>query len=195
MYFLYEFWCLLRAFLIYIFLIFLLVYWKIARSHRDIDDFSFCSQRSFWGTLPLSLLLMEFWTYWHRTPTCPPTTSASSKTSKRDRTEASPLSSSHPRWCVALFFSSQYDFIVYVGVFLAEVSRQCGSVFLQEASQLLTILQSLQPPLKLDGKTVGVDFAKSARKCVIPHIHNIYLDSLFYIRHIFIIYCTYLLRS
>lgn len=36
MYFLYEFWCLLRAFLIYIFLIFLLVYWKIARSHRDI---------------------------------------------------------------------------------------------------------------------------------------------------------------
>lgn len=128
MYFLYEFWCLLRAFLIYIFLIFLLVYWKIARSHRDIDDFSFCSQRSFWGTLPLSLLLMEFWTYWHRTPTCPPTTSASSKTSKRDRTEASPLSSSHPRWCVALFFSSQYDFIVYVGVFLAEVSRQCGSM-------------------------------------------------------------------
>ncbi|XP_041836065.1 RNA-binding protein 5-like isoform X2 [Melanotaenia boesemani] len=33
-----------------------------------------------------------------------------------------------------------------------------------EASQLLTILQSLQPPLKLDGKTVGVDYAKSARK-------------------------------
>uniref|UniRef100_A0AAX7UZA8 RNA binding motif protein 5 n=1 Tax=Astatotilapia calliptera TaxID=8154 RepID=A0AAX7UZA8_ASTCA len=36
-------------------------------------------------------------------------------------------------------------------------------VFLQEASQLLTILQSLQPPLKLDGKTVGVDFAKSKK--------------------------------
>uniref|UniRef100_A0A3Q1EKU1 RNA binding motif protein 5 n=1 Tax=Acanthochromis polyacanthus TaxID=80966 RepID=A0A3Q1EKU1_9TELE len=33
-----------------------------------------------------------------------------------------------------------------------------------EASQLLTILQSLQPPLKLDGKTIGVDYAKSARK-------------------------------
>uniref|UniRef100_A0A3P8R1U0 RNA binding motif protein 5 n=1 Tax=Astatotilapia calliptera TaxID=8154 RepID=A0A3P8R1U0_ASTCA len=41
-------------------------------------------------------------------------------------------------------------------------------VFLQEASQLLTILQSLQPPLKLDGKTVGVDFAKSARKDSVP---------------------------
>lgn len=34
----------------------------------------------------------------------------------------------------------------------------------QEASQLLTILQGLQPPLKLDGKTIGVDYAKSARK-------------------------------
>lgn len=36
--------------------------------------------------------------------------------------------------------------------------------FSQEASQLLTILQGLQPPLKLDGKTIGVDYAKSARK-------------------------------
>uniref|UniRef100_A0A671K8H5 RNA-binding protein 5-B-like n=1 Tax=Sinocyclocheilus anshuiensis TaxID=1608454 RepID=A0A671K8H5_9TELE len=34
-------------------------------------------------------------------------------------------------------------------------------VLLQEASQLLTILQGLQPPLKLDGKTIGVDYAKS----------------------------------
>lgn len=34
----------------------------------------------------------------------------------------------------------------------------------QEASQLLTILHNLQPPLKLDGKTIGVDYAKSARK-------------------------------
>uniref|UniRef100_UPI00398EA0A4 RNA-binding protein 5-like isoform X2 n=1 Tax=Pristiophorus japonicus TaxID=55135 RepID=UPI00398EA0A4 len=33
-----------------------------------------------------------------------------------------------------------------------------------EASQLLQILQSLQPPLSVDGKTIGVDFAKSARK-------------------------------
>ncbi|XP_057701494.1 RNA-binding protein 5-like isoform X1 [Corythoichthys intestinalis] len=33
-----------------------------------------------------------------------------------------------------------------------------------EASQLLTILQSLQPPLKMDGKTIAVDYAKSARK-------------------------------
>uniref|UniRef100_A0A7N9AXP0 RNA binding motif protein 5 n=1 Tax=Mastacembelus armatus TaxID=205130 RepID=A0A7N9AXP0_9TELE len=31
-----------------------------------------------------------------------------------------------------------------------------------EASQLLTILQGLQPPLKLDGKTIGVDYAKTA---------------------------------
>uniref|UniRef100_A0A8C7EZB3 RNA binding motif protein 5 n=1 Tax=Oncorhynchus kisutch TaxID=8019 RepID=A0A8C7EZB3_ONCKI len=31
-----------------------------------------------------------------------------------------------------------------------------------DASQLLTILQGLQPPLKLDGKTIGVDYAKSA---------------------------------
>ncbi|KAM4654736.1 RNA-binding protein 5 isoform 2-T2 [Amazona ochrocephala] len=34
----------------------------------------------------------------------------------------------------------------------------------KDASQLLQILQSLQPPLKIDGKTIGVDFAKSARK-------------------------------
>ncbi|XP_051932897.1 RNA-binding protein 5-B-like isoform X1 [Hippocampus zosterae] len=33
-----------------------------------------------------------------------------------------------------------------------------------EASQLLTILQGLQPPLKIDGKTIAVDYAKSARK-------------------------------
>uniref|UniRef100_A0A3B3TNJ3 G-patch domain-containing protein n=1 Tax=Poecilia latipinna TaxID=48699 RepID=A0A3B3TNJ3_9TELE len=33
--------------------------------------------------------------------------------------------------------------------------------FLQEASQLLTILQGLQPPLKMDGKTIGVDYAKN----------------------------------
>uniref|UniRef100_A0A4W4EP53 RNA binding motif protein 5 n=1 Tax=Electrophorus electricus TaxID=8005 RepID=A0A4W4EP53_ELEEL len=31
----------------------------------------------------------------------------------------------------------------------------------QMASQLLTILQGLQPPLKLDGKTIGVDYAKT----------------------------------
>lgn len=44
-------------------------------------------------------------------------------------------------------------------------------IVLQEASQLLTILQGLQPPLKLDGKTIGVDYAKSARKYVpLTHI-------------------------
>ena len=39
-------------------------------------------------------------------------------------------------------------------------------ILLQDASQLLQILQSLHPPLKIDGKTIGVDFAKSARKWV-----------------------------
>ncbi|XP_039627854.1 RNA-binding protein 5 isoform X1 [Polypterus senegalus] len=44
-----------------------------------------------------------------------------------------------------------------------------GFAFIQlssplEASQLLLTLQGLQPPLKLDGKTIGVDYAKSARK-------------------------------
>uniref|UniRef100_A0A7N8YHJ3 RNA-binding protein 5-like n=1 Tax=Mastacembelus armatus TaxID=205130 RepID=A0A7N8YHJ3_9TELE len=34
-------------------------------------------------------------------------------------------------------------------------------LFAKTASQLLTILQSLQPPLKLDGKTIGVDYAKN----------------------------------
>lgn len=48
-------------------------------------------------------------------------------------------------------------------------SQNRGFAFVQlssplEASQLLTILQGLQPPLKLDGKTIGVDYAKSARK-------------------------------
>ncbi|XP_069592098.1 RNA-binding protein 5-like isoform X1 [Ranitomeya imitator] len=44
-----------------------------------------------------------------------------------------------------------------------------GFAFIQlpsalEASQLLQILQTLHPPLKIDGKIIGVDFAKSARK-------------------------------
>ncbi|XP_076613410.1 RNA-binding protein 5-like isoform X2 [Chaetodon auriga] len=50
-----------------------------------------------------------------------------------------------------------------------QTGQNRGFAFVQlstplEASQLLTVLQSLQPPLKLDGKTIGVDFAKSARK-------------------------------
>uniref|UniRef100_A0A3Q2WQ75 RNA binding motif protein 5 n=1 Tax=Haplochromis burtoni TaxID=8153 RepID=A0A3Q2WQ75_HAPBU len=54
-----------------------------------------------------------------------------------------------------------------------QTGQNRGFAFVQlssplEASQLLTILQSLQPPLKLDGKTVGVDFAKSARKDSVP---------------------------
>ncbi|XP_064154809.1 RNA-binding protein 5-B-like isoform X3 [Anguilla rostrata] len=50
-----------------------------------------------------------------------------------------------------------------------QTGQNRGFAFVQlssplEASQLLMILQGLQPPLKLDGKTVGVDYAKSARK-------------------------------
>nr|XP_029134775.1 RNA-binding protein 5-like isoform X2 [Labrus bergylta] len=50
-----------------------------------------------------------------------------------------------------------------------QTGQNRGFAFVQlssplEASQLLRILQSLQPPLKLDGKTIGVDYAKSARK-------------------------------
>ncbi|XP_077385382.1 RNA-binding protein 5 isoform X1 [Festucalex cinctus] len=50
-----------------------------------------------------------------------------------------------------------------------QTGQNRGFAFVQlssplEASQLLTILQGLQPSLKLDGKTIGVDYAKSARK-------------------------------
>ncbi|XP_041638295.1 RNA-binding protein 5-like isoform X1 [Cheilinus undulatus] len=53
-----------------------------------------------------------------------------------------------------------------------QTGQNRGFAFVQlssplEASQLLTILQGLQPPLKLDGKTIGVDYAKSARKDLI----------------------------
>uniref|UniRef100_A0A672YC85 RNA binding motif protein 5 n=1 Tax=Sphaeramia orbicularis TaxID=375764 RepID=A0A672YC85_9TELE len=46
-----------------------------------------------------------------------------------------------------------------------QTGQNRGFAFVQlssplEASQLLTILQGLQPPLKLDGKTIGVDYAK-----------------------------------
>uniref|UniRef100_A0A6I8SW00 RNA-binding protein 5 n=1 Tax=Xenopus tropicalis TaxID=8364 RepID=A0A6I8SW00_XENTR len=49
-----------------------------------------------------------------------------------------------------------------------QTQQNRGFAFVQlpstlEASQLLQILQTLHPPLKIDGKTVGVDFAKSAR--------------------------------
>lgn len=50
-----------------------------------------------------------------------------------------------------------------------QTQQNRGFAFIQlpsalEASQLLQILQTLHPPLKIDGKTIGVDFAKSARK-------------------------------
>lgn len=34
----------------------------------------------------------------------------------------------------------------------------------QEASQLLQILQALQPPLSIDGKSVTVEFAKGSKR-------------------------------
>uniref|UniRef100_A0A8C8AH65 RNA binding motif protein 5 n=1 Tax=Otus sunia TaxID=257818 RepID=A0A8C8AH65_9STRI len=65
-----------------------------------------------------------------------------------------------------------------------QTQQNRGFAFVQlssamDASQLLQILQSLQPPLKIDGKTIGVDFAKSARKYLsefnwsdhIPHLN------------------------
>ncbi|KAK7909670.1 hypothetical protein WMY93_014354 [Mugilogobius chulae] len=50
-----------------------------------------------------------------------------------------------------------------------QTGQNRGFAFVQlssplEASQLLNVLQGLQPPLKLDGKTIGVDYARSARK-------------------------------
>ncbi|XP_030061203.1 RNA-binding protein 5 isoform X1 [Microcaecilia unicolor] len=50
-----------------------------------------------------------------------------------------------------------------------QTQQNRGFAFVQlssalEASQLLQVLQTLHPPLKIDGKTIGVDFAKSARK-------------------------------
>ncbi|XP_069500252.1 RNA-binding protein 5 isoform X2 [Ambystoma mexicanum] len=50
-----------------------------------------------------------------------------------------------------------------------QTQQNRGFAFVQlastvEASQLLQTLQFLHPPLKIDGKTIGVDFAKSARK-------------------------------
>uniref|UniRef100_A0A8K9UDI3 RNA binding motif protein 5 n=1 Tax=Oncorhynchus mykiss TaxID=8022 RepID=A0A8K9UDI3_ONCMY len=48
---------------------------------------------------------------------------------------------------------------------------QTSSDFI-DASQLLTILQGLQPPLKLDGKTIGVDYAKSQLEAKQTGIHS-----------------------
>ncbi|KAM6980713.1 RNA-binding protein 5 [Aplochiton taeniatus] len=50
-----------------------------------------------------------------------------------------------------------------------QTGQNRGFAFVQlssplEASQLLVILQGLKPPLKMAGKTIGVDYAKSARK-------------------------------
>lgn len=72
-----------------------------------------------------------------------------------------------------LFLQSGCSHNVGQCIFLGCVQMYYNHMFflsVQEASQLLTILQSLQPPLKLDGKTVGVDYAKSARKWVFTRI-------------------------
>lgn len=69
----------------------------------------------------------------------------------------------------AVFFNCVNDFITFVLCFVLTVifTHLHLLLHLKEASQLLTILQGLQPPLKLDGKTIGVDYAKSARKYVL----------------------------
>lgn len=41
-------------------------------------------------------------------------------------------------------------------------NRYC--IMLQEASQLLQILQSLQPPLSIDGKLISIEFAKGSKR-------------------------------
>uniref|UniRef100_A0A671VYL1 RNA binding motif protein 5 n=1 Tax=Sparus aurata TaxID=8175 RepID=A0A671VYL1_SPAAU len=46
-------------------------------------------------------------------------------------------------------------------VFIFTFDNLTFSLLVQEASQLLAALQRLQPPLKLDGKTIGVDYAKN----------------------------------
>uniref|UniRef100_A0A8C1PN65 RNA binding motif protein 5 n=1 Tax=Cyprinus carpio TaxID=7962 RepID=A0A8C1PN65_CYPCA len=48
-------------------------------------------------------------------------------------------------------------------------------VVLQEASQLLTILQGLQPPLKLDGKTIGVDYLPLRKTKPVRMDHQIHI--------------------
>lgn len=66
---------------------------------------------------------------------------------------------------VSIFF--KYETIFgWVGVLIIWREKPNFFHILQDASQLLQILQSLHPPLKIDGKTIGVDFAKSARKWV-----------------------------
>uniref|UniRef100_A0A8K9XF60 RNA binding motif protein 5 n=1 Tax=Oncorhynchus mykiss TaxID=8022 RepID=A0A8K9XF60_ONCMY len=64
--------------------------------------------------------------------------------------KASPSYSFPPLWYASLSF-----------LYRATSVSSCFVSASQEASQLLTILQGLQPPLKLDGKTIGVDYAKS----------------------------------
>ncbi|KAK7916554.1 hypothetical protein WMY93_012315 [Mugilogobius chulae] len=64
-----------------------------------------------------------------------------------------------------------------------QTGQNRGFAFVQlssplEASQLLTMLQGLQPPLKLDGKTIGVDYAKSARKDLFNSCSSVVLHSV-----------------
>lgn len=184
-------------FKLYLFLIFLLVYWKIARSHTDIYWwlFSLFTAIILRNIAPLSTVdgILNLLAPYANLSTNNVRLIKDKQTGQNRGFAFVQLSS--PLVRSFIFQQSVWLYSVRWCVSSGGVETVWLYVFLQEASQLLTILQSLQPPLKLDGKTVGVDFAKSARKCVIPHIHNTYLDSLFYIRHIFIIYCAYLLRS
>lgn len=188
----------LRAFfLIYIFLIFLLVHWKNARSHTHIYWWLFFLFTAIIlrNIAPLSTVdgILNLLAPYANLSTNNVRLIKDKQTGQNRGFAFVQLSSPLVRSFV--FQQSVWLYSVRWCVSSGGVETVWLYVFLQEASQLLTILQSLQPPLKLDGKTVGVDFAKSARKWVITHIHNIYLDSLFYIRHIFVIYCASLLRS
>lgn len=60
----------------------------------------------------------------------------------------------------------QYVVMIYEPVcFFSQCTLGVKNLFLvQVASQLLAVLQSLQPPLTLDGNTIGVDYAKTVRK-------------------------------
>lgn len=118
--------------------------------------------------------------------TCPRATSASSKTNKQDKIEALPLFNSHLLWYVIVVIIQSSMFVL--GVYI-HVNNHMLFFLVQEASQLLTILQSLQPPLKLDGKTIGVDYAKSARKWVTAHWYWLSVSLAFWIEYIKYVLC------
>lgn len=143
-------------------------------------------QQSSWETSLLWPLWRPLCQPWHRTLTLHLTTFALSRTSRQARTEGLPLYSYLLLWYGVIWYVCIYKYKLFQKLILLKEIK-CSEFytyffsawlsfsiafntiitgFLQEASQLLTILQGLQPPLKLDGKTIGVDYAKSARKWV-----------------------------